>query len=126
MDIQVVPRVESPAAVLALVDKTVGEVGLDVLDEVALLEAGLVAETTAVGACTFVVESVGGRVHHLSFLTFYRVNRIKKSINTTKHRVDSVLGFFSSRPNWSPPTPSPAGECAPPWFRGGGGRGLKG
>ncbi len=43
MDIQVVPRVESPAAVLALVDKTVGEVGLDVFDEVALLKAGLVA-----------------------------------------------------------------------------------
>jgi hypothetical protein len=35
-----------------------------------------------------------------------------------------ILGFFSSRPNWDPPTtPSPAGECAPPlWFgRGGGG-----
>jgi hypothetical protein len=29
-----------------------------------------------------------------------------------------VLSFFSSRRN---PTPSPAGECVPPWFRGGGG-----
>jgi len=26
------------------------------------------------------------------------------------HRVDRVLGFFSSRPNWDSPTPSPADE----------------
>jgi hypothetical protein len=83
MDIQVVPRVESPAAVLALVDKTVGEVGLDVFDEVSLLEAGLVAEAAAVGACRFVVESVGGRVHHFAFLTFHKVNRIKRSTELT-------------------------------------------
>ncbi len=40
----------------------------------------------------------------------------------SEHRVDRVLGFFSSRPNWDPPfTPSPAGECVPTpvWFRGG-------
>ncbi len=30
------------------------------------------------------------------------------------HRIDRVLGFFSSRPNWDSPTPSPAGECVPP------------
>jgi hypothetical protein len=30
------------------------------------------------------------------------------------HRVDRVLGFFSSRPNWDSPTPSPADKCAPP------------
>jgi hypothetical protein len=37
------------------------------------------------------------------------------------HKVDRVLGFFSSRPNWESPTPSPAGECGPPlWFGGGG------
>ncbi len=30
------------------------------------------------------------------------------------HRVDRVLSFFSSRRNWDSPTPSPAGECAPP------------
>jgi hypothetical protein len=36
-----------------------------------------------------------------------------------KHRVDRVLGFFSSRPNWDSPTPSPPDECAaPPGFRG--------
>jgi hypothetical protein len=35
-------------------------------------------------------------------------------------RVDRVLGFFSSSPNWDSPTPSPVGECVPPplWFRG--------
>jgi hypothetical protein len=30
------------------------------------------------------------------------------------YRVDRVLNFFSSRRNWDSPTPSPAGECAPP------------
>ncbi len=41
-----------------------------------------------------------------------------------KLRVDGVLGFFSSRPDWDSPIPSPAGECAPPpllWLGGGGG-----
>jgi hypothetical protein len=37
------------------------------------------------------------------------------------HRVDRVLGFFSSRPHWNSPTPSPAGECVPPPFGWGGG-----
>jgi hypothetical protein len=37
----------------------------------------------------------------------------------TAHRVDRVLGFFSSRPNWDPPTPSPAGECVPLFGSGG-------
>jgi hypothetical protein len=27
-----------------------------------------------------------------------------------EHKVDRVLGFFSSRPFWDPPTPSPAAE----------------
>ncbi len=31
------------------------------------------------------------------------------------HRVYRVLGFFSCRPNWDPPTPLPAGECVPPF-----------
>ncbi len=35
------------------------------------------------------------------------------------HKVDRVPGFFFSLPNWDPLTPSPAGECAPFWFRGG-------
>ncbi len=30
-----------------------------------------------------------------------------------QHRVDRVLSFFSSRPSWDSPTPSPAGECVP-------------
>ncbi len=43
------------------------------------------------------------------------------------HRVDRVLDFFSSRPNWDSPTPSPAGECVPPPLvplEGGGGHSL--
>ncbi len=36
------------------------------------------------------------------------------------HRVDRVLGFFSSRLNWDLPAPSHAGECVSPLcFRGG-------
>jgi hypothetical protein len=35
-------------------------------------------------------------------------------------RVDRVLGFLSSRPNWDSPTPSPAGKCVPPSFGSGG------
>ncbi len=31
------------------------------------------------------------------------------------HRVDRVRSFFSSRRNWDSPTPSPTGECAPPF-----------
>jgi hypothetical protein len=41
----------------------------------------------------------------------------------TKHRVDRVLGFFSSRPNWDSPAPSTAGECVPPPPLVGGGGG---
>ncbi len=41
-----------------------------------------------------------------------------------EHRVDRVLGFFFSRPNWAPgpPTLSHTGECLPHplWSRGGG------
>ncbi len=33
------------------------------------------------------------------------------SVVTGRHRVNRMLGFFSSRPNWDSPTPSPAGEC---------------
>ncbi len=38
----------------------------------------------------------------------------------------SALSFFSSRPNWDTPTPSPAGGCLPPplRFEGGGGTHL--
>jgi hypothetical protein len=34
------------------------------------------------------------------------------------NRVDIVLGFFSSRPNWDPPIPSPAAECVPHLVQG--------
>ncbi len=38
------------------------------------------------------------------------------------HRVDRVLIFFSIRPNWDSPIPSPAGErVPPPLVQGGGG-----
>ncbi len=53
---------------------------------------------------------------------YYCTNR---SIAFYIHRVDRVLGFFSSRPNWDSPTPSPAGECAPLWFWGEGHTGLR-
>jgi hypothetical protein len=38
----------------------------------------------------------------------------------TGHRVDRVLSFLSSRPNWDSPTPSSAGECvsSPPLVPG--------
>jgi hypothetical protein len=43
------------------------------------------------------------------------------------HRVDRVPGFFSSRPNWNSPTPSPVGERAlPPCGSGGGTHSLVG
>ncbi len=42
-------------------------------------------------------------------------------IYRTNHRVGRVLGFFSSRPNWDSPTPSPTGEGVPPFLVGGGG-----
>ncbi len=34
------------------------------------------------------------------------------------HRVDRVLGFFSSCPNCDSPTPTPPGECVPPLVGG--------
>jgi hypothetical protein len=35
--------------------------------------------------------------------------------------IPRLLSFFSSRPNWDFPTPSPASECASPRTKGGGG-----
>jgi hypothetical protein len=40
-------------------------------------------------------------------------------VNTVDDRVDRVLSFFSSRPNWDSPTPSPAGKRALPFGSGG-------
>jgi hypothetical protein len=36
------------------------------------------------------------------------------------HRVDRVLGFFSSRQNWDPPPPHPRASVPPFGFGGGG------
>jgi hypothetical protein len=43
--------------------------------------------------------------------------------NHRQNRVDRILGFFSSRPNWDLPTPSTPGECDPPPLFGSGGDG---
>jgi hypothetical protein len=42
-------------------------------------------------------------------------------IDSIHHRVYSLPGFAPSRPNWVPPTLSPASECCPPplWVQGG-------
>jgi hypothetical protein len=40
---------------------------------------------------------------------------------TVHHRVDRVLGFFSSRPNWDYPTPSQQTSLSPPPPVGSGG-----
>jgi hypothetical protein len=37
----------------------------------------------------------------------------------TYHRVDRVLGFFTSRPKWDPPIPHPQASVPPFWFEGG-------
>ncbi len=39
-------------------------------------------------------------------------------MNKLEHRVDRVLGFFSSRPNWDPQPPHPQASVPPPilWF----------
>ncbi len=44
----------------------------------------------------------------------------RRQRETTEHRVGRVISFFSSRRHWDSPNPSPAGECAPPRFWGGG------
>jgi hypothetical protein len=46
-----------------------------------------------------------------------------RPVDYVSDRVDRVIGFFSSSPNWDPPTPSPAGECVPPLLVPGGGGG---
>jgi hypothetical protein len=42
------------------------------------------------------------------------------SMEPSEHRVDRVLGLFSSSPNWDP-HPPPASKCVPFWFQRGGG-----
>ncbi len=46
------------------------------------------------------------------YVTDSWVLRAHPEIN--RQNVDRVLGFFSSRPNWDPPTPSSEGECVLP------------
>jgi hypothetical protein len=44
---------------------------------------------------------------------------LKISLILQVHRVDRVLGFFSSRPDWNPFTPLTRRRVCPPlWFRG--------
>ncbi len=52
-------------------------------------------------------------------MTKIRPGMAEIQAKTCGHRVDRVLSFLSSRPNWDSTTPSHAGECVPPqWFRG--------
>ncbi len=54
-----------------------------------------------------------------SLSPIYSKPQIKSGYWSTQSR--QSVGFFSSRPNWDSPTPSPAGERAPPpRVRGGG------
>jgi hypothetical protein len=53
-------------------------------------------------------------------MTKIRPGMAEIQAKTCGHRVDRVLSFLSSRPNWDSPTPSDAGECVPP--NGSGGR----
>ncbi len=57
----------------------------------------------------------------LSEIQYYQQAAVSKTY-TVNHRVDRVLSFLSSRPNWEYPTPSQAGECVPPPPFGSGGK----
>ncbi len=49
------------------------------------------------------------------------VNRLQKeALAGQKCRVNRVLGFFSSRPNWSLPPPHPQARVLTPWIQRGG------
>ena len=50
----------------------------------------------------------------------YMLVHVQTGLVGHRKNVDRVLGFFSSRPNWDSPTPSPAGECVLPSFGTGG------
>jgi hypothetical protein len=52
--------------------------------------------------------------------TFMQFHSVRTFFFFPLHRVDRVPSFFSSRPNWDFPTPSPAGEHVPPLVRRGG------
>jgi hypothetical protein len=59
----------------------------------------------------------GGRVGRNSFSLLFYGFKMKRQ----ERRVDRVLGFFSSRPNWNPPPPHPQASVSPPPFGSGGG-----
>jgi hypothetical protein len=46
----------------------------------------------------------------------YCIAKVYMSPKCSQRFTGTVLGFFSSRPNWDSPTPSPAGECVLPSF----------
>jgi hypothetical protein len=48
---------------------------------------------------------------------------LRFNLQSLGHRVDRVLGFFSSRPNWGPPPPLPQASVSPSFDSGGGGGG---
>jgi hypothetical protein len=55
-------------------------------------------------------------------LQAYRVTQytVPTQASLPQSTVERMLSFFSCRPNWDSPIPSPAGERVPPlWFRGG-------
>ncbi len=45
--------------------------------------------------------------------------------NSVRHRVDRVLGFFSSRPSWDSPPPHPQASVPLNWVQVGGGGGTQ-
>ncbi len=56
------------------------------------------------------------------YLNFFKVRCLCGMVQSERwhHRVDRVLSFLFSCPNWDYPTPSHAGECVPSPFGSGG------
>ncbi len=46
---------------------------------------------------------------------------LRFNLHSLGHRVDRVLGFFSSRPNWGPPPPLPQASVSSSFDSDGGG-----
>ncbi len=95
------------------------------------------AQTTAIISLrNFAVGRAGVYLPCLPFCCFWEIGALIFLDYTVQHRIDRVLSFFSSRPNWESPTPSvslPQASVFPPllWFRGGytcgrGGEGVRG
>ncbi len=94
-----------------------------------LYQAQLVKQHTTLGQVLLLPASNGFSLllYNRQYCTYVLPDSLADSGNVQSHskythRVDIVLGFFSSRPNWDPPNSSTAGECVTPsLFRGGGG-----